>query len=150
MIHGLISLTLLLFSYETKFLTSCYTKNNICQIWAFLTEGKSNVFRGQNSLSSARVSAGVIYKDAGGTVGHKLCEKSTALPAEKDELKYITNTSPQGEPQSLLSWIYELCSLKEEGTGPSSQGAVSFPFIEKARNTHCKTAWVCIFDHPEV
>lgn len=98
MIHGLVNLTLLLFSYETKFLISCYSKNNICQIWAFLTEGKSNVFRGQNSLSSVRVSAGVIYRDAGATAGHKLCEKSMALPAEKDELKYITTRRATESP----------------------------------------------------
>lgn len=46
--------------------------------------------------------------------------------------KMSSNTSPQGEPHSLSSRIYEMCSQKEGGTGLVSQGAVSFPFTEKA------------------
>lgn len=39
--------------------------------------------------------------------------------------KMSSNTSPQGEPQSLSSRIYEMCSQKKEETGLASQGAVS-------------------------
>lgn len=82
MINGLINLTLLLFSYETKFLTSCFSKDNSCQIWVFLSERKLSVFRGQNSLSSARVSAGVIYRHARGTMGHNCCDKTLSSSVE--------------------------------------------------------------------
>lgn len=146
MIHRLINLTLLLFSYETKFLTSCYFKNNICQIWTFLTEGKYNVFRGQNSLSSGWGSAGVIYGDAGGTVGHKLCEKSMALPAEKDELKYITT---RGSTESLIKDIGN--GLTEgRGNWPCQPRCSWFPINWKGMKYTLQTAWVCISDHPEL
>lgn len=103
MIRGLINLTLLLFSYETKFLTSCYSKDNICQIWAFLSERKSNVLRGQNSLSSAQVSAAVIYWDARGsqTLWVTTCVRN---PCPHQLIKMSWNTrgpSLQGEPHSL-------------------------------------------------
>lgn len=120
MIHRLINLTLLLFSYETKFLPSCYSKNKICQIRGFLTEGKSNVCRGQSSLSSAWVSAGVIYRDAGGTVGHKLFEKSMALPAERDELEYI---STRGTTESLIKDMWNV--LTEGGRNCPCQPSCS-------------------------
>lgn len=46
--------------------------------------------------------------------------------------KMSSNTSPQGEPHSLSPRIYiEMCSQKEGGNGTPSQGAVSFPFVEK-------------------
>lgn len=123
MTRGLINLTLLLFSYETKFLTSCYSKDNICQMQAFLSERKSNVFRGQTSLCSASVSAGAIYWDAWGTVGHNWCEKPLSAPADKDELKYMWFIPTRRIPQPLVKNMWSV--LTEAGTGLASQGPVS-------------------------
>lgn len=136
MIHDFINLTLLLFSYETQFLTSCCSKDNICQIWAFSSERKSSVSRGQNSLISAWVSAGVIYWEAVGTVDHNLCEKSMPSPTDKDELKYLP--SLQGEIHSFLSRVYQVSSQKEENQ--PCQPRCNFPVFEESQNTHCKAA----------
>lgn len=109
---------------------------------------KSNVFRGQNSLSSAWVSAGVIYWDAGGTVGHNLCEKPMSSPADKDELKYIWLITTRRTTQPLIKDIWSV-PTEERGNQPR-QPRCSFPLFEESQNTHCKAAFVCISSNPEL
>lgn len=59
-----------------------------------------------------------------------------------------SNPSPQGEPYGLNKDMWNVL-IEGRGNQPC-QPRCSFPFIEKAWNTHCKAAWVCIPDHPEL
>lgn len=143
-ICGLINLTLLCFSYETKFLTSCYSEDNFCQIWAFLSERKSNVFRGQNSLSSAWVSAAVIYWDAWGTVGHNLCEKPMSSPADKDELKYV-QAHPDKENHTASCQGSMRCVHRRKRE-PASSAKEQCPIVRKVtENTLQSSLGLCLW-----
>jgi len=122
--------------------------DNICQIWSFLSERKSNVFTGQTSLSSAWVSAGIIYWDARSTVGHNLCEKPMCSPADKDELKYTQPITTRRITQPFSKDIWSV--LTEERRNQPCQPRCSFPLFEESQNRHCKAAWVCRYDNLEL
>lgn len=104
---------------------------------------KSNVLREQNSLSSAWVSAGVIYWDAQGTVGHNLCEKPTSSPADKDELKY-TQAHPNKE-NNTASCQGSMRYAHRRKREPASPAKVQCPIVWKvAENTLQSSLGLCL------
>lgn len=95
---------------------------------------------GDKTLGSAWGSAGAIYWDAKGTVGHNLCLTFISSPPDNDELKCTLPVTTRRSTQPLIKGISVL--LRDARRHQSCQPRYNFSLT--SQNTHCSATCTCI------